>query len=80
MTEQIEHLNALLSAIEPIWPRVCIELEARAQVHIDRLIGQEDEQARGAIKALRELIDLPVTLKSERDHYTAELSERDSAS
>jgi hypothetical protein len=77
--ERLVYLNALLSSVESAWPRVSVEIDERIEDLIRRLVASEDAEARGAIKALQELLDLPATLKSERDQINAELSERDSA-
>jgi hypothetical protein len=77
--ERLVYLNTLLSSVESAWPRVSVEIDERIEDLIRRLVASEDAEARGAIKALQELLDLPATLKSERDHINAELSERDSA-
>jgi hypothetical protein len=80
VNDRIEYLNLLLTTVESAWPRLSVEIESRIADKTLALIAKEDEQARGAIKALKDLLELPDTLKSERAHITAELSERDSAS
>lgn len=79
MSERLEHINSLLSALDRVWPSFVVELNALIEDKTTRLISENDEQTRGAIKALRELLDLPETLKSERDHMTEALPEQSDA-
>lgn len=69
---EIDRLLGSLSA----WPLIAQEIKHRIGELTDRLISQENEQTRGAIKQLRDLIDLPVTLKQERDDLAAGLPEQ----
>jgi hypothetical protein len=48
--------------------------ERRDALTLD-LIGQDNEQTRGRIKQLRELMELPETLAQERDGLSAALAE-----
>lgn len=76
-TEQIE---ATLQAIQPGWPFFMAELQTQIGREIERLVIQNNEETRGKIKALRDLLNLPDTLKSEREGIlAAELPEPDSA-
>lgn len=79
-SDRLEYLDKLIAAMDGAWPRIASEIEHRIDAKLLTLIASENAEARGAIKALKDLLDLPATLKSERDHITAELSERDSAS
>lgn len=78
-SERLEYLNSFILTVDNAWPRVSIEIQERINQKVISLIQSENEQARGAIKALQELLELPDTLKSERASINAELSERDSA-
>lgn len=80
ISERLEYLGALITVVDGAWPRVSVEIEQRIEANLLSLIASENAEARGAIKALKDLLDLPATLTSERDQITAELSERDSAS
>lgn len=71
MTSRINEIDALLN----VWPTVADELRRRQLELVERLVSQESEQTRGAIKELRYLIDLPSALKVMRDHLAAGLSE-----
>lgn len=77
--EELEQRQAqiagALSALLPAWPHLTREIDARITFLTDRLITENDEQTRGRIKALRELLNLPETLQQEREGITAGLSE-----
>lgn len=73
--DQVEQALAACS----VWPRLVVEIELRIADLTNKLIAKDDEQTRGAIKELRTLIDLPETLRYERDHLAAALSEQSDA-
>lgn len=75
--DRIDQINRLLPVLQS--PAFADYLAERAADLTERLIGENNEQTRGAIKELRRLIDLPAALQFERDHLTAELPETDSA-
>jgi hypothetical protein len=50
-------------------------LQDKAQALTAELIGQDNEQTRGRIKQLRELMELPETLHQEREGISAGLAE-----
>lgn len=77
--ERLQHINQLMQAIQPGWPFLLAELETMIQGKTESLIAQNDDETRGAIKALRQLIDLPQTLHQEREGLTAALSDEDAA-
>lgn len=78
--ERLNHIEATLKAIPNGWPFLMVELKLIIAQHIERLITQDDEETRGRIKALRDLLDLPEVLESERQSITAaELPVTDSA-
>lgn len=62
-TEQIE---ATLQAIQPGWPFLLAEIQTLINEQIQRLVIQNNEETRGRIKALRDLMNLPETLEAER--------------
>jgi hypothetical protein len=74
MSERLNQLDLALAAC-PSWPRFAAEIGRRIDELTLKLIGENNEQTRGAIKELRRLIDLPATLQVERDHLAAALSE-----
>jgi len=77
---RIEEIEAALQAIRPGWPFFVAEVQARIEQLIGSLIAQNDEETRGRIKALRDLIDLPETLEAERAGIlAAELPDEGSA-
>lgn len=81
MTAQarLDYLNATLAALHGCWPQLAQEIQGRIDSKTAQLIGENNEQTRGAIKVLRDLIDLPAALQQERDHITAALSDPDAA-
>lgn len=71
--DRIDQINRLLPVLQSsAWAQL---LQERIADHTNRLIGENNEQTRGAIKELRILIDLPAQLQSELSHLTAGLSE-----
>lgn len=50
------------------------ELMQRIAERTGLLIAANNDETRGAIKALQEILNLPATLQSERDQMTAALS------
>lgn len=81
MTEadRLDQINNALNALRPAWPHFAAVLNERIADATLKLISENDEQTRGRIKALRDLLNLPETLQQERDGITAELPETDSA-
>lgn len=76
-TEQIE---ATLLAIRPGWPSFLAELQAQTEREIERLVIQNNEETRGRIKALRDLMNLPEALEAEHaGSLAAELPDEGSA-
>lgn len=79
-TTRIDEIDAMLKAIQPGWPFLMAELNARIEREVERLIIQNNEETRGRIKALHDLLTLPDTLEAERAGIlAAELSDQDSA-
>ena len=77
---RIEQIDAMLQAIRPGWPFLMAEVQARIADETERLIAQNNEETRGRIKALRDLMTLPETLEAERAGIlAAELPDPDSA-
>lgn len=81
--EQLEadlnRVNASLDALRGAWPALHHILQSRMADLVNSLIGQESKQTRGAIKEVRQLIELPQTLQQERESITAALSDMDAA-
>lgn len=77
--ERLQHINQLIQAIQPGWPLLLAELETMIREKTESLIAENNEETRGAIKALRQLIELPQTLHQEREGLTAALSDEDAA-
>lgn len=79
MNDRLTYINSTLAALDMAWPRIAAEIQALIDGKTLQLIGANDEQTRGAIKCLRELIDLPGTLQAERAGIEAALSEQSDA-
>ena len=77
--DRLAYLDATLAALNMAWPRLNAELQSRIDSKTLQLIGANDEQVRGAIKALREIQNLPEALHSERIYIKAALSEESDA-
>ncbi len=74
MAEQHE-TDEILNAIHSGWPRVANELQERINALTMQLISSNDEQIRGRIKALTELLEWPEQLRA----ISAGLSQADPA-
>ena len=75
---RIDELDQCLTHFRD-WGFTAALIEQRIEELKEKLVTQNDEQTRGAIKELRNLIDLPATLKSERDYLAAALSDSSDA-
>lgn len=73
LQERIEQINKQLHALQS--PALIDLLKDRIEELTEKLIGEENEQTRGRIKALRDLLNLPKALQHEHEGITAELSE-----
>lgn len=73
--ERIEQINRTLEAIRTGWPFFMAVMQEKADRLTLDLIGEDNEQRRGRIKQLRELMELPETLTSERSGLSAGLAE-----
>jgi hypothetical protein len=73
--ERLAQIDATLTALRSAWPAVLPVLQDKAQALTAELIGQDNEQTRGRIKQLRELMELPETLHQEREGIRAGLAE-----
>lgn len=77
--EEITRINKTLEAIQNGWPFFLAELNRQITEKTEALINNDNEQTRGAIKALRMLKELPETLIHERDGWAAALAEQAAA-
>ena len=73
--ERINQIDQALVAIQTGWPFLLAEINERIDSLTQSLIAQDNEQTRGRIKALRDLKELPETLKQERESISAGLAE-----
>ena len=76
--ERIADITRCLEALSG-WTYVTAELQALITQHTTSLVEADNEQTRGRIKALTAVIELPQTLRDERDGISAGLSEQDPA-
>lgn len=74
--DRLEHLNRVLSAMQASWAPIAEEIGNRIGDYTASLIAENNEETRGRIKALRDLLNLPDTLLSERDGIKSGLSEQ----
>lgn len=74
-SERINQIDQALVAIQTGWPFLLAEINERIDSLTQSLIAQDNEQTRGRIKALRDLKELPETLKQERESISAGLAE-----
>lgn len=72
---RLEYLNGTLAALESSWPKLAGEIQARIDRLTLKLINANDDETRGAIKELRDLLRLPESLLYERNHINSELKD-----
>lgn len=58
-------MNQWLPALETAWPALAPLLEERRVRYVKQLIAADDEQRRGRIKELSDLLELPMRLRQE---------------
>lgn len=72
---RLAEIEQTLAAITSGWPWLAVELNRRVQELTTQLVNADNEQTRGRIKALQDILELPVTLQQERDGISAGLAE-----
>jgi hypothetical protein len=77
--QRIEDIDQALAALRGAWPFIASELHTRITELTGQLVNENNEQTRGRIKALLDLMELPITLQQERDGISAGLSDLDPA-
>jgi len=65
MEQRKQQIASMMLAMEATWPQIRLMLQDRKQDYIDNLIAQDNEQTRGRIKEIDDLINLPSTLHQE---------------
>lgn len=71
---RLTEVDRLLMAADAIWPQLAREIGVMVAQHVETLITQDNPEVRGRIKALRDLLNLPESLRQERaDILAAEL-------
>jgi hypothetical protein len=73
INSRLDYLTTTLDALDFAWPRLSGEIQARIDRLTLALISSNNDETRGAIKALRELLALPETLRYERNHINEEM-------
>lgn len=76
---RLSQINQTMQAISTGWPFLLVELESMIAEKTESLIAQNNDEVRGAIKALQAVMNLPETLQQEREGFTAALSDEDAA-
>jgi len=71
MASLVESMPRVAAGVERLQPEIAKKIAELTQA----LIAVNDENARGGIKALQWLLELPVQLQSELDHLKAGLSD-----
>lgn len=79
MEADLVRISNTLDVLRAAWPLVSKELQTRLDRHVNNLISNNNEQTRGAIKELRQLLELPQALSDERESLAAALSSMDAA-
>lgn len=74
--ERLAQIEQTLEAIRTGWPFFLAVLQDRANTLTVDLVNQDNEQTRGRVKALHELMQLPASLQSEREGISAGLAEQ----
>ena len=74
MSDRQAELEIYIGTVAPHWSRVVKEIDDRLEGLVSSLIGQNNEETRGRIKALRDLKDLPSSLSQELEAKKAELT------
>lgn len=67
--------NWLSSLDGGAWPFLAAELRAKRDALVQQLIGKDNEETRGRIKALQDVLNLPETLSQEREGINAGLAD-----
>jgi len=77
-SEHLDEIAANLQALQS-WAGVAAQINARIDDLTAQLVASNDEQTRGAIHALTDLLNYPETLEEQRRQATAALSEQSDA-
>ena len=77
--QRVNEISQWLESTKTAWPFFAEEIRKRIAEHTADLIGTDNEQTRGRIKALTAVLELPQTLSHECEGIRAGLSEEDPA-
>lgn len=72
LEDRVEEISGLIPALQA--PALVVHINNEIAGLTARLVSADDEQIRGRIKALRDLINLPEALQAEREGIAAELT------
>lgn len=73
--ERLAEIGALQQVLQIAWPGLKAYLELRLRENISKLVDANDEQTRGRIKELEELLGLPERLQQEAASLTTPLQQ-----
>lgn len=73
---RLTQITALFSAMQGAWPAIAVELGLRQQDLIASLISQNNDETRGRIKQLNDLIDLPNSIYQEMQNLKQPLPDQ----
>lgn len=74
---RLDYLNTTLAAFDTAWPKLAGEIQSRIDGLTLKLISANNDETRGAIKELRDLLNLPESLRYEREHINTALKDAD---
>lgn len=73
--ERRAHVGALLNALPAAWTPLQVELHHLRERYVADLVVANDEQKRGMVKMIDEMLRLPNTLRQEMNHLAQSLPE-----
>jgi hypothetical protein len=73
--ERRAHVGALLNALPAAWTPLQVELQYLRARYVDDLIVCNNEETRGKVKMIDEMLRLPNTLRQEMNHLAQSLPE-----
>ena len=77
--KRVAAIGSWLESVSGAWPFLAAELNTRRADLVSRLIATNNEEVRGRIKALDEVLNLPESLSQERQGISAALAEQAAA-
>lgn len=71
---RLDYLNTTLAAFDTVWPKLSGEIQSRVDHLTLKLISANNDETRGAIKELQDLLNLPESLRYEREHINEHIN------